>query len=52
MNSLQKHFKGEDEIEAMNRLTESNLISDNCVTAKDVAEVDCERAIWFLRGGR
>lgn len=51
MNSLQKHLKGENEISAMNRLTEAGIISDNCVLAADVAEVDCERAIWFLRGG-
>lgn len=51
-NSLQKwlEFMEENEIEAMNRLQDNGIISDNCVLAKDVAECDCKAAIAFLEG--
>jgi hypothetical protein len=51
MNALEKfiHLSGLDETAAMNRLQENNVISDNCIIANDVADVDCGRAIDFLK---
>jgi hypothetical protein len=51
-NSLQKwlEFMEENENDAMNRLQDCGMISDNCVSAKDVAECDCKDAIAFLEG--
>lgn len=40
--------KGMDPVEAMNRLQEHGVISDNCVSLEDVAKADYERAIYFL----
>jgi hypothetical protein len=37
-----------DTTEAMNVLQGGGVVSDNCVTAEDVAEVDCQRAVNFL----
>lgn len=38
-----------DEIAVLNGLTDAGLISDLCVTAKDVASKDCFRACqWVL----
>jgi hypothetical protein len=41
---------GLDPYESMNALQEHNIISDLCVTAADVADADCQRAVEFLRG--
>lgn len=41
---------GMNEIAAMNLLQEKGgIISDNCVWMEDVADVNCEEAIAFLR---
>ena len=50
MNSLQPFLELSDidPTDAMNRLQEAGIVSDNCVTAADVAEADCERAVEFL----
>ncbi len=37
-----------NETEAMNRLQANGVVSDECVTAKDVAAADCPRAIRWL----
>lgn len=43
---------GRSEREAMNALQLHGVISDNCVTAADVADSDCDRAIAFLSSTR
>lgn len=50
MNTLEKYIEshGWDEAEAMDTLQIAGIISDNCVTAKDVADVDCKEAVEFL----
>ena len=46
MNLLEQHLAEHsiDEVKAMNWLTDEGIISDNCVLARDVADVDCKRA--------
>lgn len=50
MNSLEQHIhaKSLNEIESMNALQDAGIVSDLCVFACDVAEVDCTAAIAFL----
>jgi hypothetical protein len=50
MNALETFLDASflDEVEAMNRLQEHGIISDNCILAADVADADCEAAITFL----
>ena len=45
--SLTDHLRatGWNETEAMNLLQDHGVVSDNCVTAADVAEADTEKAI-------
>lgn len=39
-----------DPVATMNRLQGAGVISDNCITAQDVAAVDCLVAItWLLK---
>ena len=51
MNSLARFILDNhlDETKAMNFLQGEGLISDLCVWSKDVAEVDCPRAIEALK---
>ncbi len=51
MNSLQRFLdeSGVDEVKSMNLLQTNGIISDLAVWAEDVAEVDCQRAIDFLK---
>jgi len=53
MNSLERFIQAaeSDECEAMNWLQSNGVISDNCVTAKDVCESDCRKAIEALTQG-
>jgi hypothetical protein len=50
MNSLEKFVSQSelDPIQAMNDLQDAGIISDNCVSAQDVSNADCLRAIEFL----
>jgi len=50
MNSLETYLKshGLEEVETLNKLQDFGKVSDLCVTAADVAEADCKRAIAFL----
>lgn len=50
MNALQSHLQRNhiDEVETMNILQTHGVISDNCVSAKDVANQDAERACEWL----
>lgn len=50
MNELERWIKDSkvDPIQSMNRLQDNGIISDNCIYAEDVADVDCESAIKFL----
>lgn len=50
MNTLVKYIRKNllDPVKVMNLLMDSGLISDNCVTPEDVADVDCARAIEWL----
>lgn len=54
MNALERFCReqGWDEKEAMNRLQEHGIVSDLAVTAADVAAVDCERAVAWLKEQR
>lgn len=54
MNLLQEFIieTGSDEIQSMNELQDSGIISDNCVESADVADADCERAVDFLNTER
>lgn len=51
MNDLEKYLlsKRISPVEAMNRLQDFGIVSDNAVWPADVADVDCERAIKFLQ---
>lgn len=50
MNLLEQFLATQkiNETEAMNYLQDHGIVSDNCVWAKDVADVDCERACKVL----
>ena len=50
MNALQQTIQqGKfDETWAMNLLQAHGIVSDNCITADEVDEADCPRAIAFL----
>ncbi len=50
MNALETFLleSGRDEIEALNLLQDQSIISDNCISASDVANVDSLRAVKFL----
>ena len=51
MNSLESFLEaqGLDESSAMNKLQDAGVISDNAITAQDVANGDCLRAVkWLL----
>ncbi len=50
MNALETFLleSGRDEIECMNLLQDRNIISSEAVWARDVANVDCLRAVKFL----
>jgi hypothetical protein len=50
MNSLELHLHAKklNEIETMNALQDAAIVSDLCVLACDVAEVDSTAAIAFL----
>ncbi len=50
MNALEAFLteSGMDETKAMNQLQDAAMISDNCIWACDVANVDCLRAVKFL----
>ena len=51
MNALQTFIalNDYDNIKTMNRITEAGIISDNAVMPADVADVDCVRAVAWLR---
>ena len=50
MNALETFLleSGRDETDAMNTLQDQAIISDNAVWARDVANMDCFRAVKFL----
>ncbi len=50
MNALETFLaeSGMDETKAMNQLQDATMISDNAIQARDVANVDCLRAVKFL----
>ena len=50
MNNLEKAIAGFrlDPVDAMNRLQDAGVVSDNSVHACDVAPSDCGRAVDFL----
>lgn len=50
MNALERYIAEHklDETKAMNALQEHGIISDLCVWARDVADVDCKRATDIL----
>lgn len=52
MNPLESYLKTNnlDPMTTMNRLQDAGIVSDNCVTPRDVAEADCGRAVDYLRG--
>ena len=37
-------------VQAMNLLQNNGVVSDNCITHEDIADVDCPKAIEFLQG--
>ena len=51
MNALSEYCKTFhlDPVKAMNLLQDYGLVSDNCVTVEDVAEVDCDLASRFCK---
>ena len=51
MNTLEEFLNQRklNPVEAMNLLQDNGIVSDLAVTAHDVAIVDCERAIAFLK---
>jgi len=50
MNNLEKAIAGFrlDPVDAMNRLQDAGVVSDNAIHACDVAPGDCGRAVDFL----
>lgn len=50
MNLLQNYIilNGLSETDTMNKLQDQGIISDNCVNAEDVANVNCDRAVEWL----
>lgn len=54
MNELTEYIAAEklDAKMVMNFLQLQGVVSDNCVTAADVAAVDAKRAVWMLRKAR
>lgn len=51
MNGLEQWLFDEwvGEEEAMDSLQKNGIVSDNCVSAADVADADIDRAIEFLK---
>lgn len=50
MSALEKYVRKNllDSVKVMNALMDAGLISDNCVSVSDVADVDCAKAIAWL----
>lgn len=55
MNVLERYLetmqktRGINPIDAMNRLQDAGIVSDNCITAADVPDSEAPKAIEFLR---
>lgn len=51
MNPLESYIAANhmDEFAVLNLLDEAGLISNHCVRAMDVADVDCKRAVKWLK---
>ena len=50
LNALTEYLRANSlsETDAMNQLQDEGIVSDNCVTAEDVAAKDCPAAVGFL----
>lgn len=51
MSKLEAHINksGLDETKTMNLLQSNGIISDNCISSKDVSDADCEKAVQHLK---
>jgi len=50
MSALEKWLfdNGFDDVKAMNHLQGAGIVSDNAISAGDVADVDCPKAVAYI----